>query len=350
MANGIGDDLPTRGARTGTNLENAPSKRWRPPTRIGLGGVAIGNGFAPMTDAASDATLAAAWDAGVRLYDTSPFYGFGLSERRFGHFLKNKPREDYALSTKIGRVFTAGKPKEHPLWKEPSPFVFRYDYSADGTKRAIEDSLQRLGIDHIDCVFVHDLSPDNEDFEGKWKDRFEGAAKGAFPALVSLRDQGVIKAWGLGVNRIEPVLAALEASDPDIFLLATQYSIVHHEDAVARVLPALAARDVSMIAGAPLGAGFLGGRDRYDYGGTVPDKMAARRARIEALATEHGTDLRTAALQFANAPAEVSAVIPGARTPEQVTSNVESMKVAIPPAFWQALRREHLIADGAATP
>ncbi|RYE82927.1 MAG: aldo/keto reductase [Myxococcales bacterium] len=329
---------------------NQGSKRWRPPTRLGLGGVAIGNGFKPMTDADADATLAAAWDAGVRFFDTSPFYGFGLSERRFGHFLHAQPRDAYALSTKVGRVFTAGQPPEHPLWKDPSPFTFRYDYSGDGVRRSIEDSLQRLGVSRIDCVFVHDLSPDNTDFGDAWKERFAEAAKGAFPALVKLRDEGVIRAWGLGVNRIDPVLMAIEASDPDIFLLATQYSIVHHAETAERVLPALAARDISMVAGAPLEAGFLGGRARYDYGATVPDQMPARRARLEALAGEHGVDLRTVALQFAAAPAEVSAVIPGARTPDQIRSNVDSMKVAIPPAFWAALRREHLIDERAPTP
>jgi D-threo-aldose 1-dehydrogenase len=346
----LGDTLPTQGARTTSVPTNAPRTRWRPPTRIGLGGVALGNGFAPVTSAEAEATLQAAWDAGVRYFDTSPFYGFGLSERRFGHFLAAHPRDQFALSTKVGRVFTAGEPPEHPLWKQPSPFVFRYDYSGDGVVRSIEDSLQRLGLARIDCVFVHDLSPDNEDFQGAWKERFAEAAKGAFPALVKLREQGVIRAWGLGVNCIEPVLMALEASDPDIFLLATQYSIVHHDDTVARVLPKLSERDESMVVGAPLEAGFLGGRDRYDYAGTIPAGMPERRARIEALAKEHGVDLRTAALQFASAPEQVAAVIPGARTPEQVRTNVASMSVEIPPAFWQALQREKLIAEAAPVP
>jgi len=350
MTTDVGDTLPTHGEQTKPLPTNANSKRWRPTTRIGLGGVAIGNGFSPMTNVDSTATLQAAWDAGVRYFDTSPFYGFGLSERRFGHFLAEHPRDEFVLSTKVGRVFTAGQPPEHPLWKQPSPFVFRYDYSGDGVQRSIEDSLQRLGLARIDCVFVHDLSPDNEDFEGAWKERFAEAAKGAFPALVKLREQGVIRAWGLGVNRIDPVLMALEASDPDIFLLATQYLILHHADTVARVLPKLAERDVSMIVGAPLEAGFLGGRDRYDYGGTVPPGMPERRARIEALAKEHGIDLRTAALQFANAPAEVAAVIPGARTPEQARSNAASLTVEIPAAFWQALRSEKLIDAAAPVP
>ena len=325
---------------------------WRPPVRIGLGGVAIGNAWRPMTDPEAQETLAAAWDAGVRYYDTSPFYGFGLSERRFGAFLHAQPRDAFVLSTKVGRLFTAADaPPEHPLWKQPAPFSYRYDYTADGVRRSIEDSLQRLGLSRIDIVFIHDLSPDNGDFPGEtWKDQLAIAIRGAMPALCKLRDEGTIKAWGLGVNRIEPVLETVRASDPDLFLLATQYSLVNHACTVEEVFPVLAPRGISLVIGAPLEAGFLSGRDRYDYGDTIPDEMARRRARIIALATEHGVDLRTAALQFCVAPDVVSAVIPGARTPAQVRSNTAALDVAIPRAFWDALRREQLIADAAPVP
>jgi D-threo-aldose 1-dehydrogenase len=323
---------------------------WRPPVRFGLGGVALGNGFAPLTEAQAHDALHAAWDAGIRYYDTSPFYGFGLSERRYGHFLHTQPRSAYTLSTKVGRIFTAGAPKPHPLWKEPSPFVYRYDYTADGVKRSLEDSLQRLGVERIDVVFVHDLSPDNDEELGGWKQQFAVAANGAFPALAKLRDEGVIAAWGLGVNRIEPIQEALRVADPDICLLATQYSLANHERALRDLFPQLAQRGVSIVVGAPFEAGFLSGKDRYDYGAGIPDDKAKRRARMAALAREHGVDLRTAALQFAAAPGVVAAVIPGGRSPEQIRANAASMTERIPAAFWDALQREALIAADAPVP
>ncbi len=326
------------------------TKHWRPPVRIGLGGVALGNGFHPVPEAQAHDTLHAAWDAGIRYYDTSPFYGFGLSERRFGHFLHTQQRDAYTLSTKVGRIFTAGNAKPHPLWKEPSPFAYRYDYSADGVKRSIEDSLQRLGIERIDIVYVHDLSPDNDEDLGGWKNAFGIAAQGAFPALTKLREQGVIKAWGLGVNRIEPIIEAMNVADPDICLLATQYSLANHERTLRDLFPQVEERGVSIVVGAPYEAGFLSGKNRYDYGGTIPENKAKERDRMAAIAKEHGVDLRTAALQFAAAPKVVSAVIPGARSPEQVRANAASMTAKIPAAFWQALQRERLIADGAPIP
>lgn len=326
------------------------TKHWRPPVRFGLGGVALGNGFKALGEAQAHDTLRAAWDAGIRYYDTSPFYGFGLSERRFGHFLHTQKRDAYTLSTKVGRIFTAGTPRPSPLWKDPSPFTYRYDYTADGVRRSIEDSLQRLGIERIDIVFVHDLSPENDEELGGWKQQFEIAAKGAFPALCKLRDEGVIKAWGLGVNRIEPILEAARASDPDICLLATQYSLSNHARTISELFPLLDQRGISIVVGAPFEAGFLAGKDRYDYGDSIPAEHAKRRARMIELAREHGVDLRTAALQFAAAPSVVAAVIPGGRSPEQVTANAASMTAQIPSAFWDALRREQLIAADAPVP
>jgi D-threo-aldose 1-dehydrogenase len=326
------------------------TKHWRPPVRFGLGGVALGNGFHAMTEAEAHDTMHAAWDAGIRYYDTSPFYGFGLSERRFGHFLHTQKRDDYTLSTKVGRVFAAGKPKPHPLWKDPSPFTYRYEYSADGVMRSIEDSLQRLGVERIDIIYVHDLSPENDEELGGWKNAFSIAAQGAFPALTKLREQGVIKAWGLGVNRIDPILEALKLADPDVCLLATQYSLSNHERTLRELFPQLEQHGASIVVGAPYEAGFLSGKDRYQYGDKIPDDKARHRDRMAALAKEHKVDLRTAALQFAAAPKVVSAVVAGGRTPEHVRSNAASMTAKIPSAFWDALKREKLIAQDAPVP
>ncbi|WP_038160060.1 aldo/keto reductase [Verrucomicrobium sp. BvORR106] len=342
--------VATASAQAASGAASTQSTHYRPPHRFGLGGVAIGNGFKPTSDSQAEETLAAAWASGVRYFDTSPWYGLGLSERRFGHFLHNQKREDYVISTKVGRLLKAGKPRDKLLWKEPSPFVHTYDYTADGVRRSIEDSLQRLGVESIDIVFIHDLSPDNGDLGERWTEQFNIAAKGAMPALTKMREEGLIKAWGLGVNTIEPALATLKVADPDIFLSATQYSLMHHEDALNRLFPACDDRGVSIVVGAPLNAGFLAGLDRYDYSGKMPESFKEKRARISTLANKHGTDLRTAALQFTAAPPTVSATIPGARSAQQVTENATSMKAQIPAAFWTELKNEGLIAKTAPTP
>ncbi|KAF1702560.1 L-fucose dehydrogenase [Pseudoxanthomonas suwonensis] len=345
--------MPTRGHVSGRSLpSNPPSSRYRPATRLGLGGVAIGNGFAAASDAQCEATLAAAWDAGVRYFDTSPWYGLGLSERRFGHVLHRHPAEAYTLSTKVGRLLIATRgPLQETMWVEPAPFHYRYDYSAAGVRRSVEDSLNRLGVSQLDVVFIHDLSPDNEDDLGMpWERRFAEAAKGAMPELNRMRSEGLIKGWGFGVNRPEPALLALEEADPDIFLLACQYSLLDHAQALHDTFPRIAARGASVVVGSPLLAGYLAGRDRYLYDGTVPEWAPRKRAKAQAACDRHGVDLRTVALQFAAAPEVVSAVIPGARTPEQVQANVASMAVDIPAALWAELKDEGLIERDAPVP
>ncbi|NHN77483.1 aldo/keto reductase [Azotobacter chroococcum] len=353
QAQGPGSLLPTPGTPgSGPVPTNAPiaGGKFRPFSRIGLGGVAIGNGFAPASGEQSQATLQAAFAAGVRYFDTSPWYGLGLGERRFGHFLHGLQREEYVLSSKVGRLLTATDSPPKTMWQEPSPFAYRYDYSAEGVRRSIEDSLQRLGVSYLDIVFIHDLSPDNRDMGERWSEYFAQAARGAIPELSRMRREGLIKAWGFGVNHPAPALRALEAGDPDIFLLACQYSLLDHREALDNTFPQLARRGVSVVVGAPLLAGYLAGRDRYLYAGSVPAWAPEKRARIMAVAERHGIDLRTAALQFAAAHPLVSAVIPGARTPEQVQANVQSMQVAIPGEFWEALKREQLIAPNAPVP
>ena len=323
---------------------------YRTPVKIGMGGVAIGNGFAVTPDQVADETMIAAWDAGVRYFDTSPWYGLGLSERRFGHFLDGQKRDDFVLSTKIGRLMVPDGDFKHGMWKGHLGFNYKYDYTADGTRRSIEDSLQRMGLSSIDIVFIHDLSPDNGEMKDKWTEYFDIAAKGAMPELTKMRDEGLIKAWGFGVNRPQPILKAMEVADPDIFLAATQYSLMKHEDALENLFPACEKHGVSLVIGAPLNAGFLAGLDRYDYSGTIPEGFKEKREKMMRIAREHGTDIRTAALQFTAAPSVVSATIPGARTAKQVTENMASMKAKIPAEFWEAMKKEKLIAAGAPVP
>lgn len=328
--------------------ESSGSGHYRPPFRIGLGGVAIGTAFAPLTGRQSDQVMQAAWDSGVRYFDTSPWYGLGVSERRMAHFLADQRRDDYVISTKIGRILTPAENAPATMWKAPSPFDFHIDYTAEGTRRSVEESLHRMGLSRIDIVFIHDLSPDY--FGDAWTEHFATAEKGAMPELTRMRDEGMIKAWGFGVNTVEPCLRALEVADPDVFLLATQYSIVHHEDALKRLFPKCDERDVSIVVGAPLNSGYLAGKERYNYQPTVPPKIRKAGERISAIARDHGADLRTAALQFCNAPQVVSSVIPGASTGKQVIENVLSVVAETPPELWEQLKRERVIAENAPVP
>ena len=348
-----GDVLPTRGNPRGGALprNEASGGKWRPAQRFGLGGAPLGNNFAPIAEDVADATLAAAWDGGVRVYDTSPWYGLGLSERRFGHLLAHRPREEFVLSTKVGRVLSATKTPPKTNWKDPSPFDYRYDYTAAGVRRSVEDSLQRLGVDSIDIALVHDLSPDNGDLKERFAEHFEQARTGAFPELTKMREEGLIKAWGMGVNTPDPAMRAIEVADPDIFLLACQYSLLDHARAVSDTFPKLQQKGISVLVGSPLLAGFLVGRDRYLYGSQpVPPDAKQKRAAAEAIVARHGVDLRTVALQFAAAHPVVSAIVPGARNPEQVRANIASMTVAVPAAVWAELREAGIIHAEAVTP
>lgn len=323
--------------------------------KLGLGGVAIGNGFKVMSDRQCEETLEAAWEAGVRYYDTSPWYGLGLSERRFGHFLHNKKRDEYILSTKVGRVLTATDKIPETIWNEPSPFDYRYDYSAEAVRRSIEDSLQRLGIESIDYVFIHDLSPDHND-EYKdgttWLDHFEVARKGAMPELTRMREEGLIKGWGLGVNTIEPIVKTLEDTDadPDIFLSAIQYSLVDHQKSLDELFPAIEKHQVGLIAAAPFNAGLLSGHERYNYSGDMPKEKVERLNKIREIAKRHEVDLSTASLQFSYAPKLVNTVLAGASKPEQVRENARAFDVKIPAAFWSDLKKENLIDNRAEVP
>lgn len=330
---------------------NPRTQRYRPPHRLGMGGAPMSHAgparpYGPVLEA-----VEAAWQSGVRYFDTSPWYNVGLGERRFGIVLHGRPRESFVISTKVGRLL-------HPdasvtkagAWENPPPFRHEYDYSAAGTRRSIEDSLQRLGLTSIDIVFIHDLSPDNADLGERWTDYFEQAAKGAMPELTRMREEGIIKAWGMGVNTLEPSTRAFEVADPDIILQACKYSLIDHQDTIDRLFPLCRERGASIVVGSPLNNGFLAGRDRYNYQGRIPDGAIEKRARLSRLAYEHDTDLRTAALQFCAAPDVVSAVIPGSRNLRQSIENAASMRTSVPREFWQAAVREGLISEDAPLP
>jgi D-threo-aldose 1-dehydrogenase len=331
------------------------AQKYRPPFDFGLGGVAIGNEFAFVTEARAEQTLEAAWEAGVRYFDTSPWYGLGLCERRFGHFLHDKPRGDYVLSTKVGKLLKASPANEakkyFPFTTSPNDPLF--DYTADGVRRSVEDSLQRMGLDRIDMLFVHDLSPDNDLLPDDWQTLFGIAEKGAFPALSKMRDEGMINGWGVGVNCPEPIVKCLEVADPDICLLASQYSLVDHKTALEKVFPRAREAGISFVVGSSLNAGFLAGRPRYNYGRNneaIQDDKLARRHALQATADSHGVDLRTAALQFSAAPDLAAALIVGASSADHILADVTAMKARIPAAFWDELKAKGLIEQAAPVP
>jgi D-threo-aldose 1-dehydrogenase len=322
---------------------------------FGLGGVPFGNEFAYVTDEVAYATIEAAWNAGVRYYDTSPWYGLGLAERRLGTFLHKQTRGEYVLSSKVGKLLTASRDNNakdyFPFTSSPSNL--RYDYSADGVKRSIEDSLQRLGVDALDVVFVHDLSPDNPWLPGPWEEQFKIASMGAFPALSRMRDEGIIKGWGLGVNSPEPILKLMDVADANVCLLARQYSLIDHENALHQIFPKAREMGMKFVVGSALNAGFISGSARFNYGKDnykIPAEVIEKRARMREVAARYGVDLRTAALKFSIAPEVAIALVVGCSNLHQVLANLTSVKTKVPRAFWSELRSEGLIETDAPVP
>jgi D-threo-aldose 1-dehydrogenase len=328
---------------------------FKPEFKFGLGGVPLGNEFAKHTDKEAQATLEAAWALGVRYYDVAPWYGLGLAERRFGHFLHGQRRDDYLLSSKVGKLLKASKNNRHadmfPLSDSPNDLVV--DYTADGVRRSIEDSLQRLGVSHLDIAFVHDLSPDFAWFPDGWEHQYEVARKGAFPALSKMRDEGIIRAWGVGVNTPFAILKVIEDADPDVCLCARQYSLIDHASALNELFPAVRAKKVSLVMGSSLNAGFISGSPRYNYGKQnfeIPADVIKKLDRLELVAKRHRVDLRTAALQFSAAASEAVALVVGAGSERQIQEDWNAMQASIPENFWNELRHEKLIEGNAPTP
>ncbi|MFB7708360.1 aldo/keto reductase [Streptomyces sp. NPDC056105] len=327
------------------------------PGSLGFGTAPLGNMFRSIPDEEAAATVEAAWDQGIRYFDTAPFYGAGLSELRLGEVLAERPRDEYVLSTKVGRVILdeLEDPADRDLGEKGGLFehgrankmVDRY--TADATLRSIEDSLKRLKTDRLDIVWVHDVA---QDFHGDdWLAVYETARTGAFRVLQNLRDEGVIKAWGLGVNRVEPIELTLDLDEPqpDAFLLAGRYTLLDHNRSLQRLLPAATARNIDMVVGGPYSSGILAGGRHFEYQ-KAPADIVAKVERIKALAAGHGVSVKAAALQFALAHPATAAVVPGATRPSRIAEDVAALKENVPAAFWTALRDEQLIAADAPTP
>jgi D-threo-aldose 1-dehydrogenase len=337
------------------NANSGSSVHYKPAFKFGLGGVPLGNEFAVVTDKDAYAILEAAWSAGVRYYDVSPWYGLGLAERRYGSFLHSKKRSEYVISSKVGKLLKASKTaKDRELFPfSPSPNDVVFDYTASGVRRSIEDSLQRLGIDSLDIAFVHDISSDNKLLPTSWQEQFEIAAKGAFPELTRMREEGLIKGWGIGVNTPEPILQVFAEADPDVCLMASQYSLIDHKNALNQLFPAVRKNNASLVIGSSLNAGFISGSPRYNYGKEsykIPLEFLAKRKRLLEVAANHGVDLRTAALQFSASPDVAAALVVGASSEQQILADYTSMQTKIPTEFWVELKAEKLIEQNAPTP
>lgn len=324
---------------------------------LGFGTAPLGNMFRNIPDAEAAATVEAAWQHGIRYFDTAPFYGAGLAELRLGEVLANHPRDEYVLSTKVGRlildevedVTARDLGEKGGLFEYGRPNRLVNDYSADATLRSIEDSLKRLRTGRLDIVWVHDIA---QDFYGdEWLAQFEIARKGAFRVLTKLREEGVIKAWGLGVNRVEPIELTMDLSEaqPDGFLMAGRYTLLDHERALQRVMPTAIAQDVGIVVGGPYSSGVLAGGTHFEYQKASPE-ILAKVEKIKAIANRYGVPIKAAALQFSLAHPATAAVIPGASRPERIAEDQAALNTVIPAEFWLEMRKQGLVAANAPLP
>lgn len=315
---------------------------------IGFGGAPLGNMHRALSEEEAQATLMAAWDGGMRYFDTAPLYGHGLSETRTGAFLRGKT--DFLLSTKVGRLLEPCAPGEEAsgIYKQTPPVRVRFDYSHDGVLRSFEESRARLGFDKIDILYVHDVDARTHGGRAQSEARIDELLKtGGWRALSELRAAGAVKAVGVGVNDGEPCERMLASADPDLFLLAGRYTLL--EQGALPLLNSCVGRGVDVVIGGPFNSGILAGRATYDYG-AAPADVTARVQRLDSLCRSHGVPLAAAALRFPLAHPAVVAVLAGAQTPAEVRANAALVELPIPSALWQDLRREALIDESVPVP
>lgn len=319
-------------------------------TTLGFGGVQVGDHFVLMPDRQATDALATAWDCGIRYFDTAPLYGRGLSERRVGNALRGHQRGSFVLSTKVGRILVPDDGIADDPARRGLPFRTVYDYSYDGVRRSIEDSLQRLGLSRIDLVFLHDLEPraHGDDYPR----RFREAADGGVRALAELRSQRVIRGFGAGLNEADAAVRLIEAADLDCLMLAGRYTLLEQQT-LDDVLPLAERRGVAIVIGAPFNSGVLATgamtEARYNNRPLEPE-LRARVEGIEAVCAAHGVPLPAAALQFPLAHPTVASVVAGMATADEVRRNVDLITQAIPPDFWAELKARNLIRADAPTP
>ncbi|MBT6210805.1 MAG: aldo/keto reductase [Woeseia sp.] len=318
---------------------------------LGFGCASLGNLYHAVSDADATDILTTAWSGGFRYFDTAPHYGQGLSERRVGDALRGS--NDYILSTKVGRLLRpAGYAAERHAFVSPMPFDIEYDYSYDGVMRSFEDSLQRLGLDRIDILYMHDIGPVTH---GDDNDRlFPVAMKGGYQAMDELRQSGRVSAIGLGVNEYQVCEQAMEYGDWDCFLLAGRYTLLEQES-LDTFLPKCIDRNCSIIIGGAYNSGILAtgvsgkGPWNYDYG-PAPEDVVKKVAAIESLCGEFDIPMAAAALQFPLAHPVVASVIPGIGKVSRIDQTLNLFATEIPDEFWSALSERGLIREDAPTP
>jgi D-threo-aldose 1-dehydrogenase len=316
-------------------------------TRIGFGGAPVGDLRRVSSEAEARALLHAAWDSGIRYFDTAPMYGAGLSERRVGDFLRDKPRDDYVLSTKAGRLLVPDR--DHALAayggdRRAMPFRVRFDYTYDGIMRSYEHSLQRLGLERIDILYIHDLGrfSQGERYEETLRQALDG---GGIRALETLRSSGAVRAIGAGVNEAAILEVLMDHARFDLFLLANRYTLLD-QAVLDGFLDRCLREGVSIVDGAPLNAGILATGAvpgaRYDYA-PASESILDRVRRIEAVCRAHGVPMIHAALAFPLGHEAVAAIIPGPSTVAEFESNFAAYTTAMPAALWDDLKRDGLL-------
>ncbi|GAB2942108.1 aldo/keto reductase [Streptomyces heilongjiangensis] len=316
-------------------------------TELSYGAAGIGNLYRPVADEEAAAAIDAAWDAGIRTFDTAPHYGLGLSERRLGEALRGRPRSTWTLSTKVGRLLVPadgdGGGHGDDLangFAVPATLRRVWDFSADGVRRSLEASLDRLGLDRVDIVLLHD--PD---------DHAEQALDEAYPALERLRGEGVVGAIGVGMNQSALPTRFLRETDIDVVLLAGRYTLLEQEG-LTDLLPEAAARGRSVLIGGVLNSGLLtdpAPGATYDYA-PAPEPVLDRARRLRAVTERHGVPLRAAALHFPLGHPAVASVLTGARSTDEVRDTVEQLRAPVPAALWDELRAEGLLAPDVPVP
>jgi D-threo-aldose 1-dehydrogenase len=303
-------------------------------TEVGFGGAPIGNLYKPVSDEDALAAVRAAWDGGARYFDTAPHYGLGLSERRLGAALRELPRDEYVLSTKVGRLLVhnpapTGSDLADGGFAVPDTLTRRCDYSRDGVRRSLDASLDRLGLDRVDIVYIHDA-----------EEHMEQALRGAVPALVELRAQGAIGAIGAGMNFVEPLLRFVTEADVDAVMLAGRWTLADRTG--EQLLTVCAEREISLVAAAPFNSGLLSrpypaDDAQFDYGPAPADVLDFAR-RLAATCDATGTTLPHAAMQFPLRHPAVPTVVVGMRTAEQASANLAWATRPLPAALWDELK------------
>jgi D-threo-aldose 1-dehydrogenase len=323
-------------------------------TELGFGAAPIGNLYRAISEADAQAILTRAWEAGVRYFDTAPLYGLGLSETRLNHFLRGKPRDTYIVSTKIGRHLRACPPDQRDgigKWFEVPARNEVYDYSYDGVMRSLASSLERTGLDRIDILYAHDLDVANHRSQAGLDAKLSEFMSGGYRALLELRDQGVIKAFGAGVNEWQPCQWLLERGDFDLFLLAGRYTLLEQAP-LASFLPLAQKRGVGIVIGGPYNSGILATGPKpgafYNYD-PAPEHILARVTALQTACAAHGVRLVDAAFQFPLRHPAVVSMIPGGQGVAEMDSNVIAAQTEIAPSLWADLKAQGLLHSDAPT-